>query len=87
MRIYNNLGYGIHLWNEKFNSDRNIIRNNIVYNNGTAQGQCGILYSGGSDGLVYNNVVYSNGGGGICIESLAVGGRQQFPVTIITIAN
>jgi hypothetical protein len=67
MSIYNNLGYGIHVFTYDGSSRNNIFRNNFVYNNGTGVGQCGILYAGGSDGLVYNNVVYENGGGGICI--------------------
>jgi len=71
MQIYNNTGYGVHLSNgdgaPSDKSVRVITRNNVLYNNGTAATQCGIIYSGTSDGLIYNNVTYGNAGGGICV--------------------
>ncbi len=62
--IYSNGGYGIHIYNFSASAHRNIVRNNLVYGNGTDGGtNFGILYAEGSDGLVYNNVVYGNRGG------------------------
>lgn len=67
MDVYNNLGYGIHVWTGTTAlANRNIFRDNNVHHNGTATGQCGIVYSGGADGQIYNNRVWANGGGGIC---------------------
>jgi hypothetical protein len=68
MQIYNITGYGVHIYSGgdqggTHTTDRAIIRNNRVYNNGTARGQCGILYTDGSDGFIYNNLVYNNGDG------------------------
>ncbi len=66
MKIYNNMGYGVHIYHSGTGPDGSVrvtVRNNVVYNNGTATGQCGILYAGASDSLVYNNVVYNNGSG------------------------
>src|SRR6476469_4321133 len=63
-RIHHNVVYGVHIYNFKSSAHRNIVRNNWVWGNGTGGGtNYGILYSQGSNGLVYNNVVYGNRGG------------------------
>ena len=68
VRIYNNAHYGIHNYDEPLAANRNVFRNNIVYNNGVLSNSgCGILYTGGQDGVVHNNIVYGNPGGGICV--------------------
>src|SRR6266568_3585481 len=64
VEIYNNSGYGIHLYNgynPTFNHD-NIIRNNRVHNNYIAPSCCGggILISRGANNMAYNNIVYNN---------------------------
>ena len=68
MTVYNNLGYGIHLWAAAGGVHRNIIRNNTVHSNGSAQGSSGIVINGGDDNVAYNNVLYNNVGGGIVLS-------------------
>ncbi len=55
--IYNNSGYGIHLWTKTNAASNSVLRYNLVYNNG----YFGILSGSGNDNEVYNNIVYSNG--------------------------
>jgi hypothetical protein len=58
--VYNNSGFGIHVYHEGGSSTNDvIIRRNKSYNNGAS----GILYASGSRGQVYNNIVYANGFG------------------------
>jgi len=73
-QVYDNGGYGFHVYGNSPNNSNNIIRNNVVYGNGwlSSQGGAGgfgILLSSGSNNQAYNNVVYGNGvigfGGGI----------------------
>jgi len=62
--IHHNGGYGVHVYNFNASADRNIVRNNRVWENGVAGGtNYGILYAQGRDGLIYNNLVYGNRGG------------------------
>jgi parallel beta-helix repeat protein len=50
-------GFGIHQYDIENGSSRNVIRNNIIHDNG----QAGILYAAaGSDNLLYNNIFYGN---------------------------
>ena len=55
--IYNNSGYGIHLWTSTSSANNNIVRYNKVYNNG----YFGILIGSGDNNEAYNNIVYGNG--------------------------
>lgn len=62
--IYDNAGYGIHMYNDAGSVKHCIVRNNTCYENGvrSANGGAGIIVTQGVS-LVYNNVCYNNGGG------------------------
>jgi parallel beta-helix repeat protein len=65
-RIYSNNGYGIHLYDNAGpqNVNRNVVRNNRIYDNGTGGGSnFGIVVAWGADNLIYNNLIYRNRGG------------------------
>ncbi len=66
--IYNNFGFGIHNYSNYSDPDsvcnRNIYRNNRVYNNGAA----GIIVATGDDCKIYNNLFYDNGASGIRVD-------------------
>jgi parallel beta-helix repeat protein len=71
-QVYNNGGYGFHLYHEGLSDvDNNIVRNNAVNNNGFSdyRGSLvqldGILLSSGGGNIAYNNVVYGNKHSGI----------------------
>jgi hypothetical protein len=68
-RIYNNAGYGIQIYNSNTGccNDNNIIRNNIIYNNGFSHSHDGITAWHGVNNLIYNNIIYGNANGGISI--------------------
>jgi Right handed beta helix region len=63
--IYNNDGYGIHLYTEHLVGfvSNNIIRNNKIHNNGFAGGSGGsgsVIMTHGTNNQFYNNLVYNN---------------------------
>jgi parallel beta-helix repeat protein len=61
--VYNNSGYGFHIFNSGHTDvSNNIIRNNRIHNNGLTnpQNSSGILLSSGSNNQAYNNLVYQN---------------------------
>jgi hypothetical protein len=66
--VYSNTGYGFHLYDEGGSNfvNSNIVRKNLVHNNGTVIG-AGIILSSGHDNQCYDNIVYSNGLGGIFV--------------------
>jgi hypothetical protein len=61
-RLYNLAGYAIQVYAEQTGCclDNNIIRNNIIYNNGVFREECAITFNHGANGLIYNNVIYNN---------------------------
>lgn len=64
MQIYNNQGYGIHMYNgEAAFSDRNIVRNNTIYDNALCCGQSNVILSGTDATQFYNNVVRGGASG------------------------
>lgn len=66
MQIYNNQGYGIHMYNgQASGSDRNRIRNNTLHNNALCCKQDHVLISGTDSSEVSQNMVCGGGGGGI----------------------
>jgi hypothetical protein len=62
--FYRNSGWGVHVFNEGATRDSahdNIVRNNLVYQNGLATEECvGIGLYAGADNIAYNNLVYGN---------------------------
>lgn len=60
--IYNNAGYGVHLYYGGGGVNNNIVRSNISHNNGTAGdvSSAGILLASGDGNLAYNNILYGN---------------------------
>jgi parallel beta-helix repeat protein len=57
--VHHNYGHGIHSYSSAGGGvDRNIIRNNRVYGNGSF----GVLIGSGSGNIAYGNVVWGNGG-------------------------
>ncbi len=60
--VYNNAGFGIHLYMSQFNTaNHNIVRHTKAYNNGKLrEWACGILISSGDNNAVYNNIAYGN---------------------------
>ena len=68
--IYNNDGYGIHLFNSGDSGvSDNIIRNNIIYGNGFNDGTrgmqslAGVIITSGNNNQFYNNIIYGNKNG------------------------
>lgn len=62
--IYDNAGYAIQIYNgTAADADNIIVRNNRMYNNGTARTQSALLVSSGENSEVYNNLIYNNFGG------------------------
>jgi parallel beta-helix repeat protein len=58
-RIYNNAGWGVHAYGSA--SNRNIVRNNLIYNNARAGNRGpGIGLYTGSGHKAYNNIVWGN---------------------------
>jgi hypothetical protein len=56
--IHNNGGYAIQQYSQGHTDNNdNIIRNNILANNGSEHAHCGLLISSGSNTQVYNNVI------------------------------
>ena len=69
-------GYGIHVWSsyKGLNPDRNLIEENLCYNNGHSdsydtRGDGIIVGSAGIDNIVQNNISYGNAGSGIMLYS------------------
>jgi parallel beta-helix repeat protein len=64
-RIYDNQGYGIHVYNSFSAVNNAIIRNNTIYRNGIGSltQAAGILLSSGSGNTAYDNTVYGNQNG------------------------
>jgi concanavalin A-like lectin/glucanase superfamily protein/chitobiase/beta-hexosaminidase-like protein/parallel beta helix pectate lyase-like protein/uncharacterized protein DUF6298/collagenase-like protein with putative collagen-binding domain/uncharacterized protein DUF1565 len=61
--IYNNVGYGIHVYNgtPSEQANNNILRGNIIHNNALVDvSSAGIILSSGSGNLAYNNIVWNN---------------------------
>ncbi|MGD9852895.1 MAG: right-handed parallel beta-helix repeat-containing protein [Nitrospirales bacterium] len=59
--VFLHQGYGIHIYQSKENTaNNNVIRHNIVHNNGLAGWSCGILLSSGEGNIAHNNIVYEN---------------------------
>lgn len=64
--IYNNNGYGMHLYDESAptNINRNIVRRNRIHDNGTGGGpNYGFVIAWGADNIIHDNLVYRNRGG------------------------
>jgi parallel beta-helix repeat protein len=67
-RVYNNGGYGFHIYNSgSTDVSDNIISNSVFYGNGftdlRGQTGCAFIISHGSRNKAYNNVIYNNGCG------------------------
>jgi parallel beta-helix repeat protein len=63
--VYDNAGYGFHIYHSGDNDvANNIVRNSTFYNNGFFDLRpifgCGLIVSSGPNNQVYNNVVYNN---------------------------
>src|SRR5207249_1171286 len=62
--IHDNAGWGVHMYSESgVGVNNNIIRDNIIYDNGRAGRGPGILLSSGSGNQTSNNDVWGNNGG------------------------
>src|SRR5439155_10110012 len=67
-RIYNNGGYGIHIYSSSASTgstthcSHNVVSGNIVYGQ---KSRSGIVVAYGTANQVYNNLVYGNSDGGI----------------------
>jgi parallel beta-helix repeat protein len=77
--MYNNIGYGIHIYNGGGGTGSNTIRNNSVHNN---LGDGGVTLSSGNNHLFYNNIVYNNNGYGITIGFGGADNTQIYNNTI-----
>lgn len=69
---YHNSGYGMQLYDNGDPNARpvsnNIVRNNILYDNGVGtMGTAGLIVGFGANNQIYNNVIYGNNGGGILV--------------------
>jgi parallel beta-helix repeat protein len=62
--VYNNVGYGIHLWNEDNTTlvHDNILRNNRVHHNGGSSTPGGITINHGDNNIAHDNIVCNNDG-------------------------
>ncbi len=60
--IHDSKGYGLHVYSERGKADRNIIRNNVISNEGFGAQSAAILISSGDGNIVYGNILYSNYG-------------------------
>jgi parallel beta-helix repeat protein len=71
--IYDNTGYGLHLYHSGSNDvNNNIVRNNIFYGNGFDDGERhdtlgGVIIASGENNLFYNNIVDKNTGIGVTV--------------------
>jgi len=79
-QVYDNGGHGYHIYHMtgSTRNTNNIVRNNIVYNNGRLKssagaGGAGILLASGVNIRAYNNLVYRNGRGVGFGAGIAVG--------------
>jgi hypothetical protein len=65
IRVYNNVGYGIHIYSSGSSSvNNNTVRDSTIYNNGGFEStQFGIILSCGSGNAAYNNSIYNNTAG------------------------
>jgi len=61
--IYNNTGYGVHIYGKSQEPARNIVKNSRIYNNG----ERGLILGSGTDNVAYNNLIYGNEKSGIQI--------------------
>lgn len=70
-RIYQNAGWGVHIYSEKtLTAHYNLVRNNLVYNNGRAGRRgVGILLGSGRQNIAYNNIVVANRTLGIQVDN------------------
>jgi parallel beta-helix repeat protein len=81
--IYNNGGYGIHLYASGHNDvNNNIVRNNIIYGNGFSDGPRGlsvgaVIIASGNNNQFYNNIVYSNTGTAVSVAYTNGGTNNQ----------
>ena len=63
-QVYENAGYGIHLYDGPGGVHNNIVRNNQVWGNGhSSDATAGIILSSGRGNQAYNNVVWNNKAG------------------------
>ncbi len=60
--VYNNTGYGFHIYNSIVPyPDHNVVKNSVVYGNGIKRvSAAGILLAKGDGNSAYNNIVYEN---------------------------
>lgn len=64
MEVYNNPGYGFHIYSTIRGVNGNTVRYSKIYTNGGAEGsQFGLLLSSGSNNKAYGNLIYGNTGG------------------------
>ena len=62
--VYNNAGYGVHIYRGDGVADNNVVRNTISRNNSLQDlSQAGILLGSGTGNVAYNNIVYSHPNG------------------------
>ena len=66
--IYDNWGWGVHLYNTPGGADNNVVRNNKIYNNGRSGRGPGMILSEGDGNIAYNNILWGNRKGGIQID-------------------
>jgi len=58
--IYNNSGFGVHLYHHEPENNRNTVRNSKIWGHAS---KAGIIVGTGKDHKVYNNVIYNNADG------------------------
>lgn len=62
--IYQNGGYGIHVYNGSGRADYNTVRNNKIYGNGTNSDAgykpAGLVLTAGTGNVAYNNIIWNN---------------------------
>lgn len=87
--VYNNGGYGFHIYHSGGNDViNNIVRNNVVYGNGFSDARLpnvtlnGILIASGGNNIAYNNIVYGNANGMRVSYTLGGSNNQLYNNTI-----
>lgn len=64
-RVYNNAGYGIHVYSENsWTADNNVIKNSLLFNNARyGYTGSGVILSSGTGNIAYNNIIFGNNSG------------------------
>ena len=95
-KIFNSAGYGLHFYNNFGGTglDNNLVRYNILHDNGIASGQAAILASG-TNMQIYGNIAYNNpigisatqGGSNIYVYNNTIYGNSTYGILNTTVSS